>query len=123
IAGEALSVDEGPERPPVAAAIATDAATCQANAPDAEELTKRERLHPRRLDVEDSARIVRVEGRVKTRVGADADPARHGDVVAVDVEIEVLVGVQLRALGSERRQAEGSEAVAKLRRVRAPERV
>jgi hypothetical protein len=39
-------------------------------------------------------------------VGVDADAGRDDDVLAGDVDVEMLVDVQCRSFGPERRQAE-----------------
>src|SRR6266536_5203477 len=61
VGGDAFAVDVGTELVAAVVADAADAAVCQADAPDGEELAERVGGLGRRFDVDDPARVVGVE--------------------------------------------------------------
>src|SRR3954454_22572884 len=120
----ALAVDV----PLEAVAVRTDAASVQEHPPLRDELPQTELVvRLRRLDVDDTARIVRMELGDVLRADVDPDQPRNGDLLAVDedVEVRVVVGVDgflRQGRQPQRRQPVGEELVLRgPRRLRLPD--
>ena len=88
-----LAVDE--EVKLALAALVGKTRLCQSDTPNGEEL--RERIAPDccRLDMHDTARVVGVKRRDESI--PDADPGRDDDTLAVDEDVEMLMGVERRS--------------------------
>src|SRR6266542_2176548 len=84
----------------------------QAYAPYAEELREREAAHGRRLDVDDTARVVGVEWR--DELFRDAYPGGDDDAPAVGEDVEVLMDVEGRPRAGQRRKPERLEPCAQM---------
>jgi len=111
---DALAVDPGTQFFAAAGAEAADAAAVQAQAPNGEELAERVVGGYGRLDVDDPARVVGVERIEEAHLHVDADQRRHGQVLSVHVQVEVLVDVVGVRLYLQSREAERVEAGAEL---------
>src|SRR3954454_17190365 len=124
VPGLALAVDV----PLEAVAVRTDAASVQEHPPLGDELPQSELvIRLRRLDVDDTARVVRMELGDVLRADVDPDQRRNTDLLAVDedVEVRVVVGVDgflRQSRQPQRRQPVGQELVLRgPRRLRLPD--
>src|SRR5712692_4196580 len=123
IAGEAVPVDPDLERLPGCRAKAADADLGEAQPPDPEELPERIVELGGRFLVDDPRGVVYVQRRDELVLDVDSDQRRHGDVLAVDVDVQVAVVVHLQCLLGKRGDAEDGEAGAQMLVLRRPGRL
>ena len=107
IALDRMAVGDDTELVACVGAVNTQTGGVEAHTPDVEELPQGVGGRVGGLEVEDAGGVMRVEGRQEPSQRVDADLGVHRQVLAVDDDVEVLVGVNDLALGRKRGKPDG----------------